>query len=194
MNFKNKNVLITGGIGFIGSNLAIKLGVKVTVLDSMISEYGGDLRNYGQTKRYHYDYKGINSRLDELQAAILREKTPFLHEWNYKRARLASNYRNRLKNVSFLQENSYGKSSNHLFVVKAEDRDDLLKYLNDKDIASLIHYPIPIHKQKAFEYQKDEILPVVEKLTKQIVSLPIYPELTFDKQDYIIETINNYEG
>lgn len=150
------------------------------------------LRNYGQTKRYHHEYKGINSRLDELQAAILREKLPFLKQWNEKRAALANVYRTSLKNVSFIEENDYGASANHLFVIKSEKREELLAHLNAKGIGSLIHYPIPIHKQKAFEYQKNETLPVVETLTDKILSLPIYPELSTEKQQYIIETINNY--
>ncbi|MDO5977542.1 DegT/DnrJ/EryC1/StrS family aminotransferase [Flavivirga spongiicola] len=151
------------------------------------------LRNYGQTKRYYHDFNGINSRLDELQAAILRVKLPFLKHWNKKRAQIASYYKEHLKGVTFLKENEYGESANHLFVIKVANRDHFLKYLNNNGVAALIHYPIPIHKQKAFLYQKDEVLEVSENFSSDILSLPIYPELSEKNLQEIVTIINKYE-
>lgn len=168
-------------------------GGAISTNDEKIYENLLYLRNYGQTKRYHHEYQGINSRLDEIQAAILRVKLPFLDSWNKRRTFLADRYKSQLKNVEFIVENSYGNSVHHLFVVKSEKRDNLLEYLNNNGVQSLIHYPIPIHKQKAFTFQKDEDLAISEKMADKILSLPIYPELTEEKQDIIIEKINYYE-
>ncbi len=151
------------------------------------------LRNYGQTERYYHDFNGINSRLDELQAAILREKLPFLEHWNKKRGQIASHYKEQLKGVTFLKENEYGQSVYHLFIIKATDRDHLLKYLKANGVAALIHYPVPIHKQKAFLYQKDEIFTESEIFTSNILSLPIYPELSEKDLQKIVTIINEYE-
>ena len=151
------------------------------------------LRNYGQTKRYHHEFQGINSRLDELQAAILRVKLPLLNIENERRAQIAANYRSQLKGVQFLTENDYGESSNHLFVIKTKNRDRFMNYLQENGVSSLIHYPIPIHKQKAFIGQKNESLPISESFTQSIVSLPLYPELTESEIDRITKTINSYE-
>lgn len=168
-------------------------GGAISTNDEKIYENLLYLRNYGQTKRYHHEYQGINSRLDEIQAAILRVKLPFLNNWNKRRAFLANRYKSQLKNLTFIVENDYGNSAHHLFVVKSEKRDSLLKYLNNNGVQSLIHYPIPIHKQKAFTLQKDEKLIMSEKMADKILSLPIYPELTEEKQDIIIDKINQYE-
>ena len=151
------------------------------------------LRNYGQTKRYYHDFNGINSRLDELQAAILRVKLPFLELWNKKRNQIAFFYKAHLKGVTFIKENEYGESVHHLFVIKVANRDHFLEYLNNNGVAALIHYPIPIHKQKAFLYQKDDILKGSETFTNDILSLPIYPELSEKELQKIVTVINNYE-
>lgn len=151
------------------------------------------LRNYGQTKRYYHDFTGINSRLDELQAAVLRVKLPFLEHWNKKRAQIASYYKKHLKGVAFLKDHEYGESANHLFIIKVANRDHFLNYLNSNGVTSLIHYPIPIHKQKAFLNQKDEIFEVSENFTGDILSLPIYPELSEKNLQKIVGLINKYE-
>ncbi|AUP81064.1 DegT/DnrJ/EryC1/StrS family aminotransferase [Flavivirga eckloniae] len=152
------------------------------------------LRNYGQTERYHHDFNGINSRLDELQAAILRAKLPFLDHWNKKREQIAFYYKSHLKRVEFIRENKYGKSVYHLFVIKVENRVHFLEYLKDNGVSALIHYPIPIHKQNAFLYQKDEMLKESEGFTGHILSLPIYPELSEKDLQKIVTVINNYES
>ena len=151
------------------------------------------LRNYGQTKRYHHEYKGINSRLDELQAAVLRVKLPVLKEWNARRAEIVKYYKENIKGVEFIVEKDYGTSSNHLFVIKVKEVDKFISYLKDNEIAALIHYPIPIHKQKAFKFQKEDFFPGAEKFTNKIVSLPLYPELTSDDLKKVVTVVNNYE-
>lgn len=177
----------TKNLGAYGDAGAITTNDKI-VYAKLIS-----LRNYGQTERYHHDYRGINSRLDELQAAVLRSKLPFLDLWNTKRTQIANYYKEHLKGVEFIEENAYGKSAHHLFVIKVPFRDELLNYLKENNIESLLHYPIPIHKQKAFLSQKNECLKVAENLTNKIISLPIYPELSQEDMKKIVVIVNNYE-
>lgn len=177
----------TKNLGAFGDGGAITTNDKEVYLKLL------SLRNYGQTKRYHHESEGINSRLDELQAAILRAKLPLLNEWNKRRSEIAAYYKAHLKNVDFINENNYGNSSHHLFVIKVNDREKFMDYLKDNGIASLIHYPIPIHQQKAFKDQKQESFSIAEKFTKQIVSLPLYPELSDKEIKEIVTIANNYE-
>lgn len=167
-------------------------GGAVTTNDKNVYLKLLSLRNYGQTKRYHHENEGINSRLDELQAAILRTKLPLLDQWNKRRSEIVAYYKTHLNNVEFINENNYGNSSHHLFVIKVNNRDSFMDYLKENGVASLIHYPIPIHKQKAFKGQKQESFPVAERFTKKIVSLPLYPELSNDEIKKIVTIVNNY--
>ena len=149
-------------------------------------------RNYGQTKRYYHDNKGINSRLDEMQAAILNVKLKHLKLRNHERALIASTYRQNLKTVICLKKEDYGQHANHLFVVKAKDRDGMMQYLQDNGIQSLIHYPVPINQQKSFLWQKEEEFPVAQCIADSILSIPIDPFLTANQITKIIDTINEY--
>lgn len=151
------------------------------------------LRNYGQTKRYCHDTKGINSRLDEMQAAILNVKLNFLDQWNNERREIAQAYRKHLHSVECLKVEDYGNPVNHLFVVKSQYRDQLLEFLLKKGIQSFIHYPIPVYKQIAFEWQKDEILENSDSFADTILSLPIYPGLLKQSIDQIIQTVNEFQ-
>ena len=148
------------------------------------------LRNYGQTKRYHHELAGINSRLDEIQAAILNVKLNYLEEMNEERQSIALNYRTHLKSVECLKEESYGKHANHLFVVKSRNRDKLHEYLQNKGIQTFIHYPIPVNRQKAFSGQNDESFENSNQFADAILSLPIYPGLSKNDLNQIIQTIN----
>lgn len=152
------------------------------------------LRNYGQTKRYYHDSAGINSRLDEIQAAILSVKLKYIDEWNEERQKIANIYRNEIKSIICLTTEKYGFHANHLFVIKSPTRNNLLKYLDDNGIQSLIHYPVPINKQKAFLWQTDEIFNNSEIFADSILSLPIYPGLKYDSIKLIIRKINEYGG
>lgn len=152
------------------------------------------LRNYGQRERYHHDETGINSRLDEIQAAILRVKLNYIDEWNQRRQTIAAYYRSNLKTTACLKQNDRCVSNNHLFVVQHPKRDLFMQYLKERSIQTLIHYPIPVHRQKAFPYQKQERFQNSIAFTESIFSLPLYPELTDDQVNMIVEVVNEFKG
>jgi dTDP-4-amino-4,6-dideoxygalactose transaminase len=165
-------------------------GGMVTTNESSLAEGVKLLRNYGQSRKYHHDLVGINSRLDELQAAILRVKLSRLDEWIEKRRRLAELYKELLEHTDVVLpfENSYAKHAYHLFVVRLAERDKCQRLLQKRGIQTLIHYPIPVHKQKAytgFESAKD--LSVTEVICNEILSLPLYPSLTDEEVTYIVQ-------
>ena len=153
------------------------------------------LRNYGQKNRYEHHFKGMNSRLDELQAAILNTKLKKLNSLLSKRNKIAQSYINNLKGVNQIilpkiRKNNY--HSFHLFVILAENRDKLQKYFKEKGIETIIHYPIPIHKQVSFkEYQKVK-LASTEELSKKILSLPVSPFLKEKEVVRICSAIKNF--
>ena len=145
------------------------------------------LRNYGQIDRYHAELNGYNSRLNEIQAAILRVKLKHLDEDNKKRRKTASFYNSLIKDkVKTPIENPDCKHVYHLYVIKHSQRDSLIEQLKQKEIFTGIHYPIPLHLQKAYQFlgYKEGDFPNTEKLSKEILSLPIFPEL---KQEEIQE-------
>jgi dTDP-4-amino-4,6-dideoxygalactose transaminase len=123
----------------------------------------------------------------------LNLKLSTLDEANQKRRKLAQLYIDGLEGVSGLRENDYGKSVYHLFVVKVESRKRFQEYLHDGGVQTLIHYPVPISEQKAFQSQKGEIFPVTQQFASEIVSLPLYPELSNDSVNHIIEIVNDYD-
>jgi dTDP-4-amino-4,6-dideoxygalactose transaminase len=150
------------------------------------------LRNYGSAKKYIHDVKGINSRLDEIQAAILRVKLKHLDDWNRDRKETAAIY---LKHINHheiglprLREDSVW----HQFEIQCERRDDLQQYLTANEIETMVHYPIPIHKQGAYLEYSDEKLEISERLARNSLSLPIYPLMNADEIEYIIEKINQF--
>lgn len=151
------------------------------------------LRNYGQSKRYHHDEIGINSRLDELQAAILKAQLPHLPEWNARRHSLAARYTEALGDLVATpiarQDHVY-----HLYVIQTADRDGLQNYLKERGIGTLIHYPIPAHLQKAYRYlgYKRGDLPACEFAASRILSLPLYPQLTDAQIDTVVHDVRQY--
>jgi len=147
------------------------------------------LRNYGQSDRYHHVGPGINSRLDEFQAAILRVKLRHLNRWNRERMRLALVYRRNLSLGALLRENSYGRSANHLFVIRVLRRAKVIKELKRHGIQTLLHYPLTVQQQKAFTGQRKENFPASQKLARQVLSLPLYPGLKKSHQRYIISKV-----
>ncbi len=165
----------------------------ITTNDEKIYQKLISLRNYGQTQRYYHDHQGINSRMDELQAAILNVKLPYLETKNAERKNISLRYRQGLKKVTCLKDKDYGQHANHLFVIKSPKRNQLMEYLENRNIQTLIHYPVPVTRQKAFQWQKDEGFPESEKFANSILSLPIYPELHVRNINYIIEAINEFE-
>lgn len=153
------------------------------------------LRNYGQSKRYYHDIVGINSRLDEIQCAILGAQLPYVHEWNERRREIAARYTAGLKDVVVTPVEQPGcKHVYHLYVIQTPYRDELQQYLLDRGVQCLIHYPIPAHLQQAYAFlgYKAGTLPTTEHIVKRILSLPMFPELTDEQVDLVIEGIKDF--
>lgn len=155
------------------------------------------LRNHGSAKRYEHMVMGMNSRLDEMQAAILRIKLRYLEQWNIRRRALAQDYNKRLADFPELilpTERPWAMHVYHLYVIRTPHRDEMLEWLNKHGIGAAVHYPIPIHLQEAMGpsgYREGDF-PVAERAAKEILSLPIYPELGVDDVNYICQTIGDF--
>ncbi len=150
------------------------------------------LRNYGQSQKYYYDFMGVNSRLDEIQAAVLRVKLKHLDEWNEKRRNVAKLYNELLKdsNVILPIEKDYAKHVYHLYVIRSTNRDKLQRYLSQNGIQTQIHYPLPVHKQKSYlDLGFRAYLPVTEKICCEILSLPMHPWLNQGEVEFISRKI-----
>jgi dTDP-4-amino-4,6-dideoxygalactose transaminase len=189
-----------GGIGHVGcfsfyptKNLGAygDAGMIVTN-DEKLANTLNKMRNYGTSQKYYHDFIGVNSRLDEMQAAILSLKLHYLDGWNVKRRKLAELYNSSLKNSPIIRpiEKEYGKHVYHLYVIRCKDRDKLQHYLLKHGIQTLIHYPIPVHLQKA--YQTLDELPLTEKICGEILSLPLYPWQDEREVSIISEHITKY--
>jgi dTDP-4-amino-4,6-dideoxygalactose transaminase len=156
------------------------------------------LRNYGQSKRYHHDIVGINSRLDELQAAILSAQIPFVDEWNVRRKEIAKKYTSGLNKLKSVVQTPVEATDSdhvyHLYVIQCEQRDELQAFLETKGVGTLIHYPTPAHRQEAYKYLNyaSGSLPVTETVAKRILSLPLFPELTDAQVEHVVESIDEF--
>lgn len=168
-------------------------GGAVTTNDKKIAANIAMLRNGGQKNRSEHVLLGRNSRLDELQAAFLLAKLPYLDEWNKKRQRLASAYQHELAglDLDLPKPAPWATSVWHLFVIRTKRRAALMAYLKKNNIDSQIHYPIPAHRQPIYR-QKDGPLPITEKLANEIISLPMFPQLTQDQAVSICDTIKTF--
>jgi len=171
-------------------------GGMVTTNNPKVAKMIKLLRHGGQTKRFWHSILGTNSRLDEIQAAILSVKLNFLDEQNRKREQLAQRYKNKLVNipVKFQEVLADSWTCNHLFILRTPVRKKLQRSLLNRRIGCDVYYPYPIHLQPAFKNYCCEKLPVTEKLAKEILAIPIYPGLTKEKQDYVIETVKKFFG
>ena len=137
--------------------------------------------------------KGFNSRLDEIQAAILQKKLKYLDSWNNKRRELAHHYNDLLgTGVVKPKEMEYARHVYHLYVIRSQRREELQAHLEKNGVGTLIHYPVPVHKQEAYS-ELSYSLPVSESYASRILSLPIYPELTLDQVKHIAALINDFE-
>ena len=154
-------------------------------------------RNYGSEKRYYNMVVGTNSRLDELQAGLLRVKLSHLDELNNEREKIALNYLNGIKNpyIKLPQIEKNCTSVWHLFVIDTEYRDSLMNYLNENNIGTIIHYPIPPHLSEAYGYlgHKEGDFPIAENMANSVLTLPLYNGMTEEEQNYVIEVINRFE-
>ena len=156
--------------------------ISLSANDKELSEIVRALSNYGSQKKYHNLYKGINSRLDEMQAAILRVKLKYLDQETEQRQKIANFYLDNINNDKFSLP--YLRKSNnhvwHLFVLRVENRSAFQEYLTDKGIQTLIHYPIATHQQKAYSELNNLSFPITEKIHDEVISLPISPVLRLE--------------
>lgn len=170
-------------------------GGAIVTNDTALASVCRTLRNYGQKDRYVHTLKGINSRMDEIQAAILRTKLRHLDAWNIKRRAIAARYNSLLQGVGDIElpkERVDATHVYHQYVIRTRRRDELLARLGSQSISALIHYPIPIHKQPCYEEFHKLSLPNCERTCKEILSLPIHPYLKDTEIIYIAETIRKF--
>lgn len=200
--YKGKRV---GGLGdaaafsfYPGKNLgAFGDGGAITTNDLELANYLRSLRNYGSSEKYRHNIQGVNSRLDELQAAMLRVKLHKLDEWNQSRKKLAEFYNNNLVDSGVELKlpliDKENESAWHLYVISVSNREDMLNKLSSNNIASMVHYPIPPHLQKAYSHlnYKEGSFPISEEISKKILSLPIYPQMPLSHAKSIVNVINS---
>ncbi len=152
------------------------------------------LRNHGGAIRYYHDELGVNSRLDEIQAAILRVKMPYVNEWNSKRRENAYRYNKMFAKYPEIETPKELKNSYcvyHQYTIKIENRDEVHKLLQENGIGAMIYYPVPLHLQKLHKElgYKEGDLPLTEKDTKMVMSLPMFPEITEEEQQTVVDTV-----
>jgi dTDP-4-amino-4,6-dideoxygalactose transaminase len=197
----------TGGLGhlaaysfYFSKNLgAYGEGGMVTTNDSDLAHRVRILRDHGSPQRYYHQIVGLNGRLDEIQAAILRAKLPHLENWNEQRRAHAARYAGLLADIEGVITPDiapYAEHVFHLYVVRVARRDHLRAYLRERDIGAGVHYPVPCHLQPAFQHlgYKSGDLPVTEKVVGEILSLPMYAELTDGQQIYVADAICEFYG
>jgi dTDP-4-amino-4,6-dideoxygalactose transaminase len=180
-----------------GKNLgALGDGGAIITNDEELAKVLFSLRNYGSDVKYYNNYIGINSRLDELQAAFLNVKLPNLDADNEHRKTIAKRYLSEIKNDKITLP-FWDFSDNHvfhLFVIRTEKRKELQDYLKENGIETMIHYPVPPHKQKAFSPEtsgwNNLSFPITEKIHNEVLSLPISPIMTLDEVDFVIQKLN----
>ena len=183
-----------------GKNLgALGDGGAVTTDDDELADRLRVLRNYGSRVKYYNEVKGFNSRLDELQAALLRAKLPRLLEWNERRKRVAAHYLAALEGVPDLTlpfVPGYAEPAWHLFVVRHPDRDALQRHLAERGVGTLVHYPVPPHLQDAYADlgRAAGTLPLAERMAREVLSLPIGPHLSAEQADYVVSGLSAFAG
>ena len=170
----------------------------ITTDDEDLADKIRTFRNYGSKKHYHNVVVGANSRLDELQAGLLRVKLKYLDELNAERCCIAENYLRNIKNdlVRLPQIRPGADSSWHQFVIHTSKRDELQNFLKDNGVKTLIHYPIPPHLSEAYAYlgKSKGSYPIAEKYAQEVLSIPMYNGMTEEEQAVVIEKINAFNG
>ncbi len=171
-------------------------GGCITTDDETLAKKFRVFRNYGSEKRYYNQVIGSNSRLDEIQAGLLRVKLKHLDELNAERCRIADRYLKEIKNplITLPKIRPNADSTWHQFVIHTGKRDELQKYLSDREIGTLIHYPIPPHLSEAYAYlgKKAGDYPITERNAQEVLSLPMYNGMTEDEQTLVINAINEF--
>lgn len=203
--YKGRKVGAIGDMGclsfFPTKNLgAFGDGGAVLTSDPELAEKVRMLRVHGAKTKYYHELPGCNSRLDELQAAILRVKMPYLEGWNRRRREIASRYRDKLsgleeKGMLMLPKTpDYAEHVFHQYTIQLEDRDGLRDYLKQQGVGSTVYYPVPLHLQKVFQPlgYKEGDFPVAEAACRKVLSLPMFPELTDDEVEHVSNLIINY--
>lgn len=178
-----------------GKNLgALGDGGAVTTDDEQLAEVVRALGNYGSSKKYHFEYLGRNSRLDEIQAAVLRIKLRHLDQDNQRRQEIALRYIQEIDNpqLRLPSEEFVRNSVHHIFPVLCERRDQLQAYLCEHGVETIIHYPIPPHQQPCYASWNTYRLPVTEQIHRQELSIPLHPLLTGEEITTIIHLLNNF--
>lgn len=168
-------------------------GGAVTTNDDELAEKIRALRNYGSDVKYHFPYRGTNSRLDEIQAALLRVKLPHLDNDNAIRRRIAERYCSEIKNPNVILPHLPDDAMQnvwHVFPVRAQNRAGFQQYLSDNGIQTVIHYPIPPHRQPAYVEWHGLTLPITEKIHEEIISLPISPVMSEEEVRKVVDVIN----
>jgi dTDP-4-amino-4,6-dideoxygalactose transaminase len=198
----------TGGLGHIAAYsfyFSKNLGAygeagMVTTDDEELAGKMRMLRDHGSPRRYYHRMIGVNGRLDEIQAAVLRAKLPYLESWNAQRRVNAAHYTVLLSDMASIvvpKTAGYAEHVYYLYVVRVPHRDQLREYLHEQGVGTGIHFPVPCHLQPAFEYlgYKQGDLPITEQIVGEILSLPMYPELTAQQRSYVINKIREfYDG
>ncbi len=171
-------------------------GGAVVVKDEQLANDFKVFRNYGSEKRYYNKVVGTNSRLDELQAGLLRVRLRHMQELTQEKVNLASRYSEKIHNskIKLPQTPKGTECVYHQYVIRCEERDALMEYLNEKEIGTIIHYPIPPHLAEAYMYLGHHVgeFPITEHLAKTVLSIPIYNGMTKEEQDIVIEALNNF--
>lgn len=200
--YKGKTVGSMGAAGcfsfYPGKNLgAFGEGGALVTNDEAIANKVKMIRDHGQAKKYFHDMEGYNGRLDAIQAGVLRIKLKRLADWNELRRQNAAYYDELLSEipeVDVVKQAEGTKSVYHLYVILVDNRDELQKFLDDKDIATGLHYPLPLHLQKAYAhlgYKKGDF-PVTENIADRLLSLPMFPELTREQIKYVVDSIKSF--
>jgi dTDP-4-amino-4,6-dideoxygalactose transaminase len=170
----------------------------VTTNDAALADKIKMLRDHGQAKKYFHDIEGYNGRMDALQAGMLRVKLAHLAKWNAQRRERAAEYKRLLSATPDAPippyEPSWSRAVYHLYVVRTDDREGMMSHLKTAGIGTGIHYPVPLHLQKAYgslNYRRGDF-PVVEKIADEIVSLPMFPQLTTEQQARVVEEVVHF--
>jgi len=196
------NGIRTGNLGdaagfsfYPGKNLgALGDSGAVTTKDVDLAKIIRTLANYGSSQKYVNEYQGLNSRMDEIQAAFLNIKLRYIDSENLRRQEIANYYIKNIKNDKIILPSlgDVGEQVWHLFVIRTSERYELENYLKEHEIQTLIHYPIPIHKQKCYHQMNDISLPITEKIHMEVLSLPISPVMSNEEVVKVVDIINKF--